>query len=281
MATYLPEQWSARATITYRSNTVLIPLLDHTWEPEIGVGRGDTVNIPSFTQNSAATKRGTFGIGATITWDSVQESQVQLVVNQFAYKAFRMPAEMSLQAAPAYVGLLLDGIGSAIALQADSEISSDDSNGLDALTAIGVDGADVTDDTVLAGEEVLNDSNAPLDGRFFVVSPGTRSSLLKIEAYRNSQYDRAVGNIDGAKGAGFINPLYSLQVVMSNNLEAGTSGKKNAMFQRECIAFAGQGGVNMGQGFNATDGFFAEYWGYMVYGFKLVKSTFGREVDGK
>jgi len=51
---------------------VNVPLLDHTWEPEIGVGRGDTVNIAAFTQNTGASNRGagtgTFGTGASLTF---------------------------------------------------------------------------------------------------------------------------------------------------------------------------------------------------------------------
>ena len=52
MATYLNEVWSPLATITYRSMAILPPLMDRRWEPEIGVGKGDTVNIPNFSQNA-------------------------------------------------------------------------------------------------------------------------------------------------------------------------------------------------------------------------------------
>ena len=97
MATWIPEVWSMKPTITYRSNLVAVPLLDHTWEPEIGVGQGDTVNIPGFSQNNAARNRGagtgTFGTGTSITFDAVTEAQTQLVVNRFYYKAFRQPVE--------------------------------------------------------------------------------------------------------------------------------------------------------------------------------------------
>ena len=75
MATYLPEVWSKKATVTYRSNVVLPDLMDRSWEPEIGVGRGDTVNIPNFTQNTTAVKRSTFGTGAALTFDAVTEAQ--------------------------------------------------------------------------------------------------------------------------------------------------------------------------------------------------------------
>ena len=281
MATWLPEQWSELATITYRTNVVLPNLMDRRWEPEVGVGRGDTVNIPNFTQNTSATKRSTFGTGASLTFDAVTESQTQLVVNQMAYKAFRMPVEMAVQTMPSYVSLLTDGIGEACAIKIDSELAGDNSNGLDAFTATGTDNVDITEDTLFTAETNLGDNNAPLQDRFLVVSPASRASLLKIEAFRNSLYQSTIGSIGGDKGRGYLGRVYTYDVYESNNLEDGTSGKKNAMFQREAIAYAEQQSVTMVQDLNIEDGLFNQTAGYVVYGHKMVKSGFGREIAGK
>ena len=281
MATWLPEQWSELATITYRTNVVLPNLMDRRWEPEVGVGRGDTVNIPNFTQNTSATKRSTFGTGASLTFDAVTESQTQLVVNQMAYKAFRIPVELAVQTMPSYVSLLTDGIGEACAITIDNELATDNSNGLDAFTAIGTDNVDITEDTLFTAETNLGDSNAPLQDRFLVVSPASRASLLKIEAFRNSLYQSTIGSIGGDKGRGYLGRVYTYDVYESNNLEDGTSGKKNAMFQREAIAYAEQQSVTMVQDLNIEDGLFHQYAGYVVYGHKMVKTDFGREIAGK
>jgi hypothetical protein len=281
MATWLPEQWSELASITYRSNTVLEGLQDHRWEPEIGVGRGDTVNIPGFTQNTGASKRSTFGTGASLTFTATTESQTQLLVNQMAYMAFRLPAEMNVQTMPNYVSLLTDGVGEAVALKVDAEIASDNTNGYDAFTSIGTDNVDLDEDTLTSGEVNLDDNNAPNMDRFLVVSPASRASLMKIEAIRNQLYSNTIGNLSGAAGPGFIGNVNTYAVYMSNNLESGTSGKKNAMHQREAIAFAGQKGLTMVADINIEDGIFNQFAGYRVYGFKLVKTAFGREVDGK
>ena len=286
MATYLPEQWSSTATITYRSNTVLVPLLDHRWEPEAGVGRGDTVNIPSFSQNASPNNRGagtgTFGTGASITFDAVTESQVQLAINRLYYKAFRMPVEMSAQTMSGYVPLLTDGIGQAIALQIDSDIASDNSNGIDAFsTTQGTDNVDVTDDDIIQCETNLNNNNAPLQDRFLVVSPATRGSLMKIDVLRNQLYGSSVGNLNGGAAAGYLGKVYTFDVYMSNNLESGTSGKKNGAFQREAIAYAEQTSVGVRKDLNVEDGLFDQYVGYTVCGWKEVKDGFGTELAGK
>ena len=281
MATYLPEQWSELVSVTYRSNVVLPGLMDRRWEPEIGVGEGDTVNVPTFTQNTSASKRSTFGTGASLTFDAVQETQTQILIDQMAYKAFRMPVEMSLQKMKVYLPLLVSGVSEAIALKVDSELAGDDSNGLDALTSIGVDNEDITEDVLFTGEINLDDNSAPMTDRFLVVSPASRASLMKIEAFRNSLYGGAVGNLDGDKGPGYLGHTYTYDVITSNNLESGTRGKKNAMFQRECIAYCEQQSVRMAKGLNIADGLFDEVAGWMVYGHKLVKDTFGREIAGK
>jgi hypothetical protein len=286
MATWTPEVWSAKPTVTYRSNTVLVPLLDHTWEPELGVGRGDTVNIAGFTQNSTPQNRGagsgTFGTGASITFDAVTESQLQLEVNRFYYKAFRQPVEASTQVMPNYISMLQKGQGEAIALQIDADIAADGSNGLDAFsTVVGTDNVDLTEDDILTADTNLNNQNASVEDRFLVVSPASKGSLQKVEAFRNSLYSGALGNIDGSKGAGFIGPLLSFQMYMSNNLEAGTSGKKNAAFQREAIAFAEQVSLKTAHDMNIEDGVFDQYITYQTCGFKIIKNAFGNELDGK
>lgn len=285
MDVYLPEVWSAKVSVTYRSNTVIVPLLDHTWEPEMGVGQGDTVRIPRFSQNNAATNRGagtgTFGTGAAITFDAVTETSALLLADRLYIKAFRLPVEMSAQVMSVYVPQVTRGIGEALATIIDIDIAADGTNGLDSFTAIGTDNVDVTDDDVLTGETNLNGVNAPLDGRAFVYSPATRGSLMKIDHYRNSLFAASGGNLQGSKGPGYQGKLYTLDCYQSNNLEAGTSGKKNAIFHKEAIAYAAQTSVKIVHDMDVEDGLFDQYAGYLVCGWLVVKSTFGRELDGK
>jgi len=284
MENWLPEVWSSLANISYHTVVVLPNLMDRRWEPEIGVGKGDTVNIPNFTQKgrSYVNKRATFGTGASLTFNYVTEDQTQLAVNQMAIYAFRMPVEMSVQKMAKYEQLLTDSAGPSIAEQVDYELASDDANGLDALDAIGGDGVDVTNDLILEGEQVLNDANLnPPTDRFFVYSPATHRTMMQIEALRNSLYQQAVGGMQGSKGQGYMGHIYTLDFYQTNNLEKGTAGKKGAIFHRQTIAFAEQQSVKIEKGLNIADGLFNEYAAYNVYGFKLVNSSYGREVDMK
>jgi hypothetical protein len=279
---FLPEVWSAKTTVTYRTNTVLEPLMDHTWEPELGVGKGDTINIPGFTQNQRTdvNARSTFGTGAAITFNANTEAQIQLAVNKMPIYAYRIPVEMSLQVQPGYIAKFTKAGGEAIAQYVDYDLASDGTDGLDYFTAIGADNVDVTEDIILDGETNLNNVNAPNDNRYFVYSPSTRASLMQIESLRNQLY-ASFAKFQGNKGAGYQGTILTLDCYMSNNLEAGTAGKKNAIFHKEAIAYAAQQNVKWVNQFNLADGLFNEYACYMCYGRKMIKGTFGREVDGK
>lgn len=281
-ATYVPAVWSTKTSVIYAAKRVCEPLLDHRWEPAV-VGGGDRVNIPQFTQTAAsgATARSTFGTGASITFSAVTESQTVLQVTIMAYRAYRIPVEISPQLYANYERLLYEDAGQAVARYQDNIIAANDTNGFDAFTAVGTDNADVTEDLVLDVITVLNNAEAPQEDRYAVISPATYQSMCKIEALRNSQWQGATGQFKTGKATGFIASAYMLDWYMSTNLESGTSGKKNFIGQREAIAIATQKKVSWVKATNIADGGFDEVMAYLTFGIKQVKAGFGRELDGK
>jgi hypothetical protein len=286
LATWLPEVWSRIATVTYRSNVVYNPLFDHRWEPEIGLSRGDTVNIPGFTQNSSASNRGagtgTFGTGASITFDAVTESQVQLKVNRLYYKAWRMPIEMVGQVMAPYPTLLMDGAAQACVLQEDTDMSADGTDGVDSFTTVvGTDNVDITEDSLFTVNTNMDNQNAPAIGRAVVLSPASWASVLKIDSVRNQLYRDTLGSLQGDRTAGFMGRFLTFDFYMSNNNEAGTSGKKNAAFYKEAIAVARQMNLASLTQTNLADGIFQEHVTFMTMGFKKVVDGYGNELDGK
>ncbi len=286
MAIWVPARWSAKATETYRSNTVYEPRLDHSWENELGVGQGDRVNIPGFTQNNAARNRGAgtgiFGTGAAVTFDAVTEAQLQLIVNRFYYKAHRTPVEAKAQAMPSYWPKLVEGEGNAIALQIDADIAGDNTNGIDAFTTVvGVDNVDITEDDLLTAQTNLDNQNAPTKDRFLTVSPASFTSMLKIESVRNSLYKGSLGNLSADKETGYQGAYLSFDVYKTNNNEAGTAGKKNGAFQREAIAYASQISLKSLNNTNIQDGVLEQYITFQTCGFLIIKNAFGNELDGK
>ena len=280
-ATWLPEKWSPLATITERSNTPLWDTFDHRWEPEV-VGGGDTVNIPGFSQNASANKRSTFGTAAALSFEAVTEAQSQLLINQMAYKGYRLPVELNPQVIANYTPLLVNGIGTAIALQKDTDVGGDNTNGIDSFTTfVGTDNIDITDDNIVTAMVNLDAQNAPMDSRYFVVSPASKGSVIKIEPARNSLYAAVLGSMNVDKGRGYFGHYMTFDFVESNNLEAGASGKKNGAYHTEAIAVASQSKISIEKDLNIEDGLLLQVVGWETYGFKKVKDAYGNEVDGK
>lgn len=283
LANVVRATWSALPTVTYRSNTILEGLMDHRWEPEI---QGNIVNVWGFTQNTGASNRGagtgTFGTGAAITFTANTEAQTQITVDRLYYMADRMAVEKVPQVFPNYLVMLAQGRGQAIALQVDADLAADNTNGIDAATTVvGSDNVDVTEDDLYTCQTNLNNQNAPMEDRFLVVSPASGASLGKIESIRNTLYSAMVGGVSSKLGAGHIGHALGFQVFMSNNLEAGTAGKKNGAFQREFCAFIRQINIQTEQGLNIADGGFRENFTFMTCGFKIMKNAYCNELDGK
>lgn len=280
-AGYVPQVWSRKSSLVYRKYTVLADKMDRRWEPETGVARGDRINIPIFTQGSTATKRSTFGTAAALTFTNISDSYAVLIVDDMAYKAYRWAQELNQVKIKELESILTEDIGGSVATQIDADLAGDNTDGIDALIAVGVDNVDITLDDLISIETTLNDASAKEEDRFVVVSPASRGSLVNIEKLSNSLYAATTGVVKGDKGKGYLGPVLSFETYMSNNLEAGTAGKKNAAFQRECIALCVSKELQVVRDTNIEDGIIDQIAGYAVYGFKLVKSNHGRELDGK
>src|SRR3990167_7552232 len=113
---FLKEVWSNKVSVIYATNVVLANLMDRRWEPEISVGKGDLVNIAPFTKATSASKRSTFGTGASITFVAPTETQIQLAIDQMAYRAYRVPVEISAQQMAQWDTMMVADIGEAIAI---------------------------------------------------------------------------------------------------------------------------------------------------------------------
>lgn len=283
-ATYLPEIWSTKGSLVYAHTVVSANLLDRQWEPEV-VREGDTVFVPVFTQSTSGTKRSTFGTGASVTFTATTESQIAIAINTMAYIAFRVPVELNPQIYAGYVDKLTSDIGVGVANQVETDIGADNTNGYDAFsTEVGTDNVDVTEDNLLTAETNLNDARAKQESRYLVVSPATRQSMFKIESVRSSLYATSMGNLNakvGDHGAGYFGSFLTFDCYMSTLLEAGSSGKKNAAFQKEAIALIVQKKLGMARVTNIADGIFDEVAGWVVYGLKEIKDNHGNQINGK
>ncbi len=285
MANWTKEVWSQKATVTFRSNVILADLVDRSWEPELGVGGGDTIHIAKFSQNTGAVARSTFGTAAGLSSELIAttEGQVNLVVNKMAIYGYAQPKEAKLQAMPSYATHLDEGIATALSLYLDAQISADTTNGFAGFsTTVGTDNVDLTEDNIITCMTDLDNASAKSEDRFLVVCPASFASLLGYEAFRNQLYGKSIGNLSANKGPGLKGgPVYGFMVYQSNNLAAGTAGHKNAAFQRDADALCVQQNVEIDREFSVIDGLISYVAGSIVFGQIEVKDGDGIYLAGK
>jgi len=99
---------------------------------------------------------------------------------------------------------------------------------------VGTLAVDLTDDDNTRAVQYLGDANAPNDGRFYGISPATKRSMLGINRYASSDFNRGGGaNII----RGEFGDVYGLRIFESTNIEgSNAAGHDNGIWQRDAIA---------------------------------------------
>lgn len=203
----------------------------YTDEARVGTTiRWGQITVP----NSGAARTKSEGNSANdITYDVTAESAITLTINQHMYSAFELEEfEKSLS--------IVDQnkwYTKAAAYALDTSID-------DTLAAlpdnfgnpVGTLAIDLTDDDVRRGVQYLDDANAPMDGRYFAMSPATKMGLLGVDRYASSDFNRGGGaNII----RGTFGDIYGLTCWVSTNVEGtNAAGHDNAIYQRDALAMA-------------------------------------------
>lgn len=270
---FVPQLWTPFVLEVLRKNVVLADLVWRRFEKELKLG--DTLNVPTPATTTVSTVTFPGDIG-TITFDSPNEDVTQILVNKFAYQAHRIQSPAIKESIVDLVEYYSGEIGKGLAVQLDSDIGAS----LEGTTqVVGTDNVAVIDDNIRRARQYLDDGNINPNQRYGVVSPATLMDLWNIELYRNSLYN-VLGKLDTTKGRGFVGTIYGFDFYESTSLPAGTSGKKNLMFQREANALVVQEEPVI-EFRHPHDVFATVVRAYILYGNKLMRNAAAVEVDGR
>ena len=271
-ANYIPTYWSALILETLHKNLVGAPLLDRRFEKF--ARNGNTINVPGLAEIAARTLTNMTG---TITFDANTESNVAISLNKLTYTAVKIDMATNVQIDYPAMEYYTGEIGRSVAEKIDTDVWTI----LDDHTqTVGTDNIALTDANVLRARQYLDDAKAPMNDRFMVVSPATLMDFFGIDRYVNSLYSGSVRNLDGAKGPGYIGPLYNFDVYEGTNLPAGSSGKKNFAWQREADALVMEKEISV-RFAEPHDELAVAAIAWAVYGTKAMRNTSGVEMDGK
>lgn len=264
-ATFIPEIWSDEIIAAYKNNLVLANAVNKM--SHVGK-KGDTIHIPKPTRGSASAK----AASTQVTLIAATESEVQVSIDKH-YEYSRLIEDITdVQAQPSLRRFYTEDAGYALGKQVDSDLGAlgktfgDDNgsgsdwihsnsfyvDGANGIAAYAVDTVAVTDVfTDLAFRELvkeLDDNDTPMDGRFLVIPPSVRSTIMGIDRYVSADFvsSSPVQN-------GLIGQLYGVDIYVSNNLPVvETAGDNSAsavdtvgaiMAQRDAMVLVEQMGV--------------------------------------
>tara|TARA_R110000803_G_scaffold1228_5_gene4008 strand:+ start:1204 stop:2169 length:966 start_codon:yes stop_codon:yes gene_type:complete len=295
-ASFIPEIWSDEIIASYKSNLVAA---NSVKKLNFKGKKGDTINIPSPTRGSANAK----AEGVAVTIQSVVEGTTQVQINKH-YEYTKLIEDITeVQAHASMRRFYTEDAGYALATQVDTDIlalgayfGDDAGTGTDWIhsNSFYVDAANglaaYALDTVTAGDDFsdlafreaikeLDDNDTPMDGRFIILPPVARKSMMGIDRYVSSDFVNGQGVRNGQ-----IGNLYGVDVFVSTNvpvIEAAsansnsTADTRGAMFaHKDAIVLVEQQGVRSQtqykQEFLAT-----MYTGDTLYGVEVLRKESG------
>ena len=238
--TFVPEIWSDEIVASYKKNLVLANLV---MKMNFRGKKGDVIHIPAPTRGTANAKVST----DAVTLIAATESEVQVSINKH-YEYSRLIEDIvEVQALNSMRQFYTQDAGYALARRVDTDlvqlgrafngatVGTDDyatsaastkafigSNGTTAYNSTSSNAAALTDAAIRRTIQRLDDNDTPMDGRFFVIPPSSRNTLMGLARYTEQAF---VGDGNAIRN-GEIGNLYGIPVFVSSNADtgAGTSG---------------------------------------------------------
>ena len=227
-ANFIPEIWSDEIVAAYKRNLVAANLIK---KMNFKGKKGDTVHIPSPTRGSASAK----AASTQVTLIAATESEVTVSINKH-YEYSRMIEDIvEAQALSSLRSFYTDDAGYALAKQVDTDLirlgrlAQGGTGARYSGAFIGSDGttaysyttdnqAALTDAAIRRSIQRLDDSDVPMDGRFFIVPPASRNTLMGLARFTEQAFVGEQGGSNTIRN-GEIGDVYGVKVYVSTNCD--------------------------------------------------------------
>lgn len=241
-AGFIPEVWSDEIIAAYKKNLVAANLIK---KMNMKGKKGDVVHFPAPARASAAVK--TANTQVTVNAESGTEKTV--TINKH-YEYSRLIEDFAeVQALSSLRRFYTDDAGYSLATQIDTDIvklgrlcQGGSWNGTDATFAyangyIGGDGATafdatantntgnetaLSDDGIRRAIQRLDDADVPMSGRFFIVPPVARNTLMGLDRFTEQAFTGEVGSANTIRN-GQIGDIYGVKVYVTTNADTATT----------------------------------------------------------
>jgi len=248
-AKFIPAIWSDEIVAAYKKNLVAANLIK---KMNFKGKKGDTVHIPSPTRGSASAK----AASTQVTLIAATENEVLVSINKH-YEYSRLIEDIvEAQALSSLRAFYTDDAGYALAKQVDTDlirlgrqangatVGTDDyatsntatkafigSNGTTAYNSTSSNAAALTDAAIRRTIQRLDDSDVPMDNRFFIVPPSSRNTLMGLARFTEQAFVGEQGANNTIRN-GNIGDVYGVQVYVSTNADSGAG---NSGADRICL----------------------------------------------
>jgi N4-gp56 family major capsid protein len=292
-ANFIPEIWSDEIVASYKKNLVLANLVK---KMSFKGKKGDTVNIPSPARGNASAKAAT----DAVTLIAESDTMIQVLINQH-YEYSRLIEDIvEVQALTSLRSFYTEDAGYALARRIDTSlvqlgrafngatVGTDDyatsasstkayvgSDGTTAYNSASSNAAALTDAAIRRTIQRLDDNDVPMDGRFFLIPPSSRNTLMGLARYTEQAFVGEAGSNNTIRN-GEVGNLYGMPVFVSSNADfgAGNSGADRIalMGHRDSMVLVEQ------QGIRAQTQYKQEYLGTLftsdtIYGVQALRTS--------
>jgi N4-gp56 family major capsid protein len=228
---FIPEIWSDEIVAAYKKNLVLANIV---MKMNFKGKKGDVVHIPAPTRGNASEK----SASTAVTLIADTETEVTVSINKhFEYSRF-IEDIVEAQALNSLRQFYTADAGYALARQVDTSLiqlgrSANGGTAGSARYTAGLVGGDgtttfdytansntgnasaLTDAAIRRTIQRLDDNDTPMDGRFFIIPPSSRNTLMGLARYTEQAF---VGNGNAIRN-GEIGQLYGIPVYTSSNAD--------------------------------------------------------------
>jgi N4-gp56 family major capsid protein len=226
---FIPAVWSDEIVAAYKKNLVLANLVK---KMNFKGKKGDTVYIPSPNRGAASAKAG----ASTVNIQAVSpNSNITVSINKHYEYSHLIEDIVEVQALSSLRQFYTDDAGYALAKQVDTsliQLGRTFNGGTGARYAgayIGSDGttaydyttdnqAALTDAAIRRTIQRLDDQDVPMDGRFLVIPPSSRNTLMGLARYTEQAFVGESGSSNTIRN-GEIGNLYGIPVFTSTNCD--------------------------------------------------------------
>ena len=234
-ATFIPEVWSDEIVAAYKKSLVAANLIK---KMSFKGKKGDTVHIPAPTRGSASAK----AASTQVNLIAATEGERVININQHWEYSRLIEDIVEAQALTSLRQFYTDDAGYALGLQVDTSIirlgrGVNGGNAANAAYAGAFSGADgttaynagantgsgaLTDAAIRRAIQRLDDADVPMDGRFLLVPPSSRNTLMGIARFTEQAFVGESGASNTIRN-GEIGNVYGIPVFVTSNADT-TSG---------------------------------------------------------